>query len=113
MGHGLGPTQKAMLDTLAGTDDWALTVVDLAERLDRSDRQIRFAARSLESRGLVVITKRCTGWAGVGEYGKIKNRGRVAELSGVPEGEIPVAEEWTNRYGYHFVGSFAGMPKYG
>lgn len=69
MGQGLGKAQHSILDVLGAADDYALTVPDIAERIDRSERQVRAAVRALESRSLVVVTKGYTGWNGRGEFG--------------------------------------------
>jgi predicted transcriptional regulator len=67
VGKGIGPTEQRILDELAAEpDNQALTVIELAERIDRSDRQIRRAVHALADRGLVVLTKEDGGWAGYG-----------------------------------------------
>jgi hypothetical protein len=71
MGRGLGPAQRAIIEALeADRDHFWLTIPELAKRTDRSPRQVRTAARALEARGLVAITKGATGWKGRGDYGR-------------------------------------------
>jgi DNA-binding IclR family transcriptional regulator len=74
MGHGLGTTQKAILAALADTEYDALTIGELAARLDRSPRQVRTAVAALEGRKLVVVTKEHLYWRGKGEYGHLVKR---------------------------------------
>lgn len=71
MSRGIGATQRAILDALDGaTDRWWLTVAGLAESVDRSQRQVRAAVRSLEHRGLVAITREAVDWdSDRGEHG--------------------------------------------
>ena len=71
MSKGIGKTQQAILDALAAEKELAaLTVVELAQRLGASPRQIRAAVHSLAGRGLVVLTKQYGGWRGYGEQGR-------------------------------------------
>jgi MarR family len=69
MSRGIGKTQRRILDELAANDRAALTVIDLAEWIGVSDRQMRRAVHALADRGLVVLTKENGGWAGEGRYG--------------------------------------------
>jgi hypothetical protein len=55
--RGIGVAQREILDYLSGDREPACTVVSLAYELDRDERQIRRAIRSLERRGLVAVTK--------------------------------------------------------
>jgi hypothetical protein len=82
MSRGIGTTQQAILDTLAASEHGNLTVTALAGEIGVSISQARRAARSLEARSRVVITKESLGWKGVGEYGPLMRR-----------------HSWTNNYG--------------
>jgi hypothetical protein len=62
-----------------------LTVVDLAQRVGKSDRQIRAAVHALERRGLVVLEKRSGGFKGEGQYGRL-----LPKFAGWTE-ELPTA----------------------
>jgi DNA-binding Lrp family transcriptional regulator len=53
MSRGIGETQQAILTLLS--DDQRRTTRDLASELERSQRQIARAVRSLEQRGLVQV----------------------------------------------------------
>jgi hypothetical protein len=55
MSRGVGATQRRMLDVLKAHDRWDMTTYDLAQALGISQRQVRTAVRSLESRGLVEV----------------------------------------------------------
>lgn len=57
MSRGIGICQRDILDELAYGDAPALSVVRLADEIDAGERQVRRAARSLERRGLVTVTK--------------------------------------------------------
>lgn len=61
MSRGIGTTQRAILGELAKLPIEAIPegipVVELAQRLSCSDRQIRRAAHSLVERGLVALVK--------------------------------------------------------
>jgi hypothetical protein len=82
--RGIGKTQHAILDLLAGQHDWpALPVMEVARRLDRSDRQIRCAVRALEARGLVDVGKD-SDWHGEGEYGLLAWRDGEQVRIGMP-----------------------------
>jgi DNA-binding transcriptional ArsR family regulator len=130
MGSGIGKTQQRILDalgsapwhgTLAGDEHGGMiagpperdgmTVMQLAERVGVSDRQVRTAVRALERRGLVVITKEQIGRSGRGEYGPLVWKG----LAGTDD--LPVAwverrrNEFLERYSVEFVR--AGMPRAG
>jgi predicted ArsR family transcriptional regulator len=72
MSRGIGKTQRRILDELAANDRAALTVIDLAEWIGVSDRQMRRAVHVLADRGLVVLTKENGGWTGEGRYGPFK-----------------------------------------
>ena len=77
MSTGIGKTQQRILSglELVGAEGIrALTVMDLAQRVGISDRQIRRAVHSLADRDLVVLTKEHGGWKGQGEYGKLVSR---------------------------------------
>jgi hypothetical protein len=72
MSRGIGKTQQAILNELADTTEYlALTVTNLAGKLGLPMNQTRRAARALEQRELVIITKECTDWKGQGEYGRL------------------------------------------
>lgn len=62
MSRGLGTTQRAILAALHATEDNWLSIADLAEQIDRSDRQVRTAVRALEHRGHVAVTRECVSW---------------------------------------------------
>src|ERR1700758_2428553 len=87
MSKGIGKTQQAILDALEQSGG-TLTVVQLAERLGASPRQLRTAARSLEGRGLVVITRETIGWRGLGEYGPLAIKSRFADTEGIPTARV-------------------------
>ncbi len=71
MGRGIGKTQQRILDVLdSETDQLALTMVDLAKRLQASPRQIRAAVYALAGRGLLVLTKESDGWRDYGKAGR-------------------------------------------
>lgn len=72
--RGLGASQRAILDTLTDSEHGNLTVAALGERIGVPIAQARRAARALERRGLVVITKGSSGWKGVGDYGPLMQR---------------------------------------
>ncbi len=74
MGRGIGKTQRRILDELAAADADGLTVVELAECVGASDRQIRRAVHALADRELVVLTKEHGGWKGEGRYGRLVSR---------------------------------------
>jgi hypothetical protein len=65
-----------MLEALReATSEWlALTVPDLAAKLKLTERRARAVARSLEARGLVIISKEHLRWRGEGEYGHLAQR---------------------------------------
>ena len=114
MGRGLGEAQKAILAGLreaSGGGDLALTVAELAERLDRSQRQIRAAVRALEARELVIVRKGYQGWRGLGEYGKIKYI--YSDKGWEERGKPKILETFTNRLGNEVRTYRAGMPVYG
>src|SRR5260370_2600282 len=71
MSRGLGQAQRTILATLADDADYALTTANLAERLGRSQRQIRTAVDALERRGLVVVTRGHVALNGERKYGKV------------------------------------------
>lgn len=76
MGQGLGARQRAMLAALEPVG--ALTIAELTETLGlASFRWTREIARTLEARGLVVITKEVTSWKGVGEFGHLVSRRKI------------------------------------
>ena len=60
MSTGIGRAQRRILAELAAASN-ALAVVQLAERLGMSDRQVRRAVHSLADRKLVVLTKKYVG----------------------------------------------------
>jgi DNA-binding Lrp family transcriptional regulator len=112
--RGIGKTQQRILSELAVINpppellvphdcDYALTVVELSERIGLSDRQIRRAVRALEDRGLVIATK-TTVWHGVGEYGPLVRRREAGMGEYGPE--VPTArvvrkgEPWPWKRGY-------------
>jgi hypothetical protein len=98
MSRGIGKTQQRILDELASIElpkpDWLLivggylTVMQLAERLAISDRQIRRAVRAFEERGLVVIN-RGIAWHGIGEYGPLVQRDRTFSIG---RDDLPTAK---------------------
>jgi DNA-binding transcriptional ArsR family regulator len=119
MSRGIGGTQRAILDTLESVAEqfrW-LTIADLAERLGRSDRQIRSAVRSLEGRGLVKDTREQVGWKGWGESGPLIQRGAPGwpDDSGVPTAGVAGRQVWEDwRWVYRKVEMIhAGMPVFG
>jgi len=69
-----------MLDELAARLEadgcWALTITDLATPLKLTERRARVVARSLEARGLVIITNEHIDWRGQGEYGNLEKKHR-------------------------------------
>jgi AraC-like DNA-binding protein len=116
---------KFMAAARAAAHNW-LSVADLAQRIGCSDRQIRRAVRSLESRRLVVITRQQLGQKGVGEYGPLVQRESwhgqdVPTAMVVRKGETwPRAREWgsdvdvdtwTAKHDIEFV--HVGMPTHG
>lgn len=115
MPRGIGKTQQRILDELAAaTDSWCLTVVDLADRLGISDRQVRTAVYSLYRRDMVVLTKEHAGWKGRGEYGRLVPR-RLSWARDVPTAlTVKAGEPWPGKEGYtaardtEFI--FNGMP---
>src|SRR5659263_163054 len=84
MSRGIGKTQRRILDELVANDRAALTVINLAEWIGVSDRQIRRAVHALADRGLVVLTKENGGWAGCEgrRYGPFKARHRLPRSGG-------------------------------
>lgn len=104
MSRGIGKTQQAILDALADdTEQLARSVRELAEQLHLPMNQTRRAARALEARGLVAITKECTGWRGLGEYGRLQRRYSWWNSYGP---EVPTAlvvkegDPWPRGHGY-------------
>ena len=78
--RGIGAIQQRILDELlAASDDYGLTVVELAKRIAVSDRQIRRAVYALADRELVVLTEEHGGWRGRGGYGRRVWRHRVVD----------------------------------
>jgi hypothetical protein len=64
MSRGLGRTQQAILDALpTRAGEWASTS-ELADKLDRSPRQIRTAVQALQDRGLLAVHKQVIDWKG-------------------------------------------------
>jgi hypothetical protein len=75
MSKGIGKTQQRILDIVDNAEFPFTTVAELAEAIGCSDRQIRRAVRSLESRGLLVLRERVhLGWTGYGEYGALRRK---------------------------------------
>ena len=83
MSRGIGKTQRRILEELAATEEEALSVVELADRIGVSDRQIRRAVHALADRELVVLTKGWN-WAGGGKYGPLVPREHTAYGPDVP-----------------------------
>ncbi|MGH3262920.1 MAG: hypothetical protein ACRDNS_13075 [Trebonia sp.] len=71
MSRGLGKTQKAILDTLVGNNQFAM-LTDLAECVNISARQARRAVHALRDRGLVVAKVMPGDWKGWGQYGTVR-----------------------------------------
>ena len=71
MSRGIGKTQRAILDAVESSKHGYLSVVELADMLGASPRQIRCAAHALQARELVDLRKRCAGHIGLGEYGPL------------------------------------------
>lgn len=91
----MGRTQRALLEALEASEYLWCTVAELAEALQRSPRQVLAAVRSLEGRGLVVITRETIGWnEGVGRLAA-GYRGDCPAVLTVEEGE-----PWPNKPGY-------------
>jgi hypothetical protein len=90
---GIGRTQQAILTALADEElPTSMTVAELAQRIDRSDGQIRRAVRSLESRGLVILQRIMLGHKGIGEYGPLRVKDEVKFQRGSKRGQdIPTA----------------------
>ncbi len=82
MGRGLGTTQRMILDHLDPRE--GRTVADLAERCERSPRQVRTAVTALEHRGLAVTELRQIGWSGEGRYGPLASRTRLGHFGYIP-----------------------------
>ncbi len=100
MSRGIGAIQQRIVDELlAASDDYGLTVVELAKRIALSDRQIRHAVYALADRELVVLTKEHGDWKGRGEYGRRVWRHRVVDD---PQGNH-----------IRYEGSHRGVPKEG
>ncbi len=102
MSRGIGKTQQRILDELAATTNrWYLTVVELAERLGVSDRQVRRAVHSLHGHGLVVLTKEHADWKGSGEYGRLVPRHWPSLTKDVPTAfTVKAGEPWPGKEGY-------------
>jgi hypothetical protein len=117
MGHGLGPTQRAILAALDTSEDVCMTVPELATELQRSQRQIRTAVHALETRGLVIVKRGHTGWRGRGEYGRLSQRWRERDASLPTALTVKAGERWPGSQWYRarrdteFVRN--GMPTYG
>jgi hypothetical protein len=71
MSRGIGKIQQAILDVLADEEYGCTDLVTLAARFEISGPQARRAVRSLESRGLVAVSRETIGWKGVGKYGPL------------------------------------------
>ena len=100
MGQGLGPAQRGMLDELARTDEWlALEIKELAAALKLTERRACTVARSLEARGLVVITKEHLGWRGEGEYGHLTKRAYAVNKDAPTALLVKKGEHWPFRRG--------------
>lgn len=96
MSRGLGVTQRAILDTLRDDEHVWLTIAGLAQRLERTPRQILTAVRALEKRGLVVVTTECLGWNhGTGRLAQ--KRAYVDEPTVLTVGK---GDPWPLREGY-------------
>jgi predicted ArsR family transcriptional regulator len=68
--RGIGKTQQRILDELAGSGrQTPLSVVELAERIGVSDRQVRRAVHALADRKLVLLDLQLGGRKGQGRYG--------------------------------------------
>ena len=87
--RGIGRAQQSILDMLNQEREIAeyLSVPEIAQRMKRSQRQIRRAVHSLEDRGLVMLTKASGGWQKNG-YGVI--RPRNGKLVIARSGPIPI-----------------------
>jgi hypothetical protein len=112
MGHGLGTTQRMILELLDPRE--GLTVAELAARSDRSPRQIRAAVMALEGRGLVTTDLRQIGWTGAGEYGPLAARDSVGYAGWYKPGadnypDLPTA--LTVKAGDHWPASKPGFPR--
>ena len=100
--RGIGKTQQAILAELTDAKDYRwLDIATLTERIGCSGRQIHQAVRSLERRGLVVITREHLGWKGLGEYGREQCREMHTHGPEVPTSRvIRKGEPWHRGRGY-------------
>lgn len=104
MGQGLGQRQRAMLAALEPVG--SLTIAELTEMLGlASFRWTREVARTLEARGLVIITTGVLTWKGAGQFGRLVSRRKIEryqplgdyewiDLESVPVISVKKGELW-------------------
>jgi predicted ArsR family transcriptional regulator len=88
--RGIGKTQQRILDELDASErQTPLTVVELAERIGVSDRQIRRAVHALANRKLVLLDLEPGGRKGQGRYGPPKRLFSYRTAGGVEYHTVP------------------------
>ncbi|MBW4780490.1 winged helix-turn-helix domain-containing protein [Rhodococcus fascians] len=111
MSRGLGTAQRRILAELDKDRFGRGTAPELAQALGMNDRQVRTALRSLERRGLVVITvesppagfSRTTdtrAHKGVGKYGPLRQKFGYKWESEIPTVIVREGEPWPQKPGY-------------